>query len=66
MTLVGGAKTSFSAKCVFYFVFVFLSSCTMWSRRDANRDLIDKPNRNQNPIESESGDESKGDINISL
>ena len=29
-----------------------------------NRDLTDKPNRNQNRIESQSGKESKGDINI--
>ena len=27
------------------------------------RDLTDKPNRNRNRIESESGKESKGDIN---
>ena len=30
------------------------------------RDLTDKPNRNPNRIESESGEESKGDINISF
>ena len=29
-----------------------------------NRDLTYKPNRNQNRIESESGEESKGDIKI--
>ena len=28
-------------------------------------DLTDKPNQNQNLIESESGEKSKGDINIS-
>ena len=27
---------------------------------------MDKPNRNRNQIESESGEESKGDINISV
>ena len=32
----------------------------------SNRDLTDKPNRNQNRIKSESGKESKGDINISV
>ena len=30
-----------------------------------NRDLTDKPNRSLNGIESESGEESKGDINSS-
>ena len=29
-----------------------------------NRDFTDKPNRNENRIESESAEESKGDINI--
>ena len=29
------------------------------------KDLTDKPNQNQNRIESESGEECKGDINIS-
>ena len=32
----------------------------------ANRDLTNKPNRNRNRIDSESGNESKKDINISV
>ena len=34
------------------------------SKRDTSRDLTDKPNRNRNRIES--GNESKGNINISV
>ena len=33
----------------------------MFAVNDASRDLTDKPNRNQNGIESESGEESKGE-----
>ena len=35
------------------------------SRNTPTGDLTDKPNQNPNRIESKSGEESKGDINIS-
>ena len=40
-------------------------SCSAKPRMRLTRDLTDKPNQNQDQIESESGEESKGDINIS-
>ena len=40
--------------------------CFLIEHFPSNRGLTDKPNQNRNRIESESGKESKGDINTSV